>query len=83
MHRQWAGWWHAPYGGGTTLRPVSNSPATAVVMPVGPNDEALDSVRSVLRYVGGLEQASHMGGFGLEYGFGSTSRLGMRKYLPS
>jgi hypothetical protein len=27
------------------------APATAVVMPVGPNDEALDSVRSVLHFI--------------------------------
>src|SRR4051812_44477828 len=33
--------------------------------------------------VAGLEQASQMGGFGFEYGFGSTSRLGILKYLPS
>jgi hypothetical protein len=33
--------------------------------------------------VAGLEQASQIGGFGLEYGFGRTSRLGILKYLPS
>jgi hypothetical protein len=31
----------------------------------------------------GLEHATHMGGCGFEYGFGSTVRSGMRKYLPS
>jgi hypothetical protein len=31
----------------------------------------------------GLEQATQIGGCGFEYGFGSTSRFGMRKYLPS
>jgi hypothetical protein len=33
--------------------------------------------------VAGLEQATHIGGLGFEYGLGSTLRLGMRKYLPS
>ena len=33
--------------------------------------------------VDGLEQASQIGGFGFENGFGSTLRSGIRKYLPS
>src|SRR5262249_12701732 len=33
--------------------------------------------------VGGLEHATHTGGCGFVYGFGSTFRFGMRKYLPS
>ena len=33
--------------------------------------------------VGGLAQASQIGGFGLENGLGSTLRLGMRKNRPS
>src|SRR5207237_6126885 len=33
--------------------------------------------------VGGLEHASHIGGCGFEYGLGSTSRAGIRKYRPS
>ena len=40
-------------------------------------------MRAAFSNVDGLPAATHIGGCGFEYGFGSTVRLGIVKYVPS